>query len=184
MEFQLEAVWQKIRRGDSQAWGELVKEYAGLVYGIARRAGLDKADAEDCAQFAWLALYRNRQKIRNAAAVPAWLVRTVRRRSLRVSTRLRREMPLDSVELPIQTDEQREGEFAEADLKNALHEALEQLDPRCRELLVHLFSDDQPALYRDLAERMGVAANTIGPMRSRCLGRLKKILNKMGWELH
>lgn len=161
-----------------------MKEYAGLVYGVARRAGLDSSDAEDCAQFAWLALYRNRQKIRSADAVPAWLVRTVKRRSLRVSTRLRREMPLETVELPIQTDEQREGEFADAELKSALHEALEQLDPRCRDLLVHLFSDDRPASYRDLAERTGVAANTIGPLRSRCLGRLKKILNKMGWRLH
>lgn len=161
-----------------------MKEYAGLVYGVARRAGLDSSDAEDCAQFAWLALYRNRQKIRSADAVPAWLVRTVKRRSLRVSTRLRREMPLETVELPIQTDEQREGEFADAELKSALHEALEQLDPRCRDLLVHLFSDDRPASYRDLAERMDVAANTIGPLRSRCLGRLKKILNKMGWRLH
>ena len=180
MKFQLDAVWQRIRQGDGQAWGELVKEYAGLVYGIARRTGLDRADAEDCAQFAWLSLYRNRNKIRDASAVPAWLVRTVRRRSVRLSTRLKREVPLESAKASIHTDQNREEVFAPPELKDALHLALEQLDPRCRDLLMHLFSDEQQSTYRELADELGVAANTIGPMRSRCLATERRFSRLRG----
>jgi RNA polymerase sigma factor (sigma-70 family) len=181
---QLNAVWAKVVDGDHQAWQELVSEYAGLVYGAARQVGLDTADAEDCAQFTWLALYKQRHKIRDAAAIPAWLTRTARRRAVRMAQTLSRETALDSAPEPESTDAAGDEETIRTQLREALPRAMEQLDPRCRKLLLALFLSDQEPTYRELALELDVDPNTIGPMRSRCLKRLEKILTKMGWDLH
>jgi len=155
-----------------------------MVYGVARRTGLDVADAEDCAQFTWLALYKQRRKIRDATAIPAWLSRTARRRAVRMAQTLHRETPLDSAPEPEATGAAGEDEAARSDLRDALPVAMEQMDPRCRKLLLALFLSDQESTYRELAAELDVDPNTIGPMRSRCLKRLGKILKKMGFDLH
>jgi hypothetical protein len=36
--------------GDARAWDSLVERFAGLVFSVARRGGLNADDAEDCAK--------------------------------------------------------------------------------------------------------------------------------------
>jgi RNA polymerase sigma factor (sigma-70 family) len=184
VDFQIDAVWREVKKGDSWAWTRLVEKYAGLVYGVARNTGLDVADAEDCAQFTWLALYKQRHRIRDAAAIPAWLSRTARRRAVRMAQTLHRETPLDSAPEPKAPDTEVDQDTIRSDVRAALPQAMEQMDPRCRKLLLALFLSDQESTYRELASELGVDPNTIGPMRSRCLKRLEKILKKMGYTLH
>ena len=174
-------LWARIKSGDAAAWAQLVRRYAGLVYSEARRAGLRPADAEDCAQHAWLALYRRRRQIRDAAAIPAWLIRTTRRQAARMAQRLGREttlpddLPLIDPAMP--GDEQ----LSRAEFRTAVAKALSRLDPRCRRLLLQLFVRSEPRSYREIARSLGVAPNTIGSLRSRCLARLRKKLEELGW---
>jgi RNA polymerase sigma factor (sigma-70 family) len=72
----------------------------------------------------------------------------------------------------------------QADLRAAVETALGELEPRCRQLLLGLFVDPEHPSYRELARELGVEPNTIGSLRSRCLDRLRRILRKMGWEVH
>ena len=66
--------------------------------------------------------------------------------------------------------------------KAQLDFALEQLDGRCRELLNEIFYADENTSYKDIARKLGIAMNSLGPTRMRCLAKLKKILTELGYE--
>jgi DNA-directed RNA polymerase specialized sigma24 family protein len=55
---------------------------------------------------------------------------------------------------------------------------LEQMDDRCRELLRLLFRDDDDAVaYEEVARRLDMPVGSIGPTRSRCLGKLRRLVS-------
>jgi len=173
-------LWERIKDGDSRAWSEFVSEYAGLVYAVARRAGLDRPDAEDCAQLTWLALYRSRSGLRDAQALPAWLIRTTRRNAVRTAKSRSSHPTLPASPDGLPPTQLREAELSE--FRADLPFALLALDPRCRMLLERLYL--KTSSYSELALALGLQTDAIGPLRSRCLKRLRGILEKMGWELH
>ena len=68
------------RLKDSQeAFAELVRRYAGLVYGTARRHAGDAFVAQEICQEAFCALARQAGSIRQPAQLAAWLYQTTRR---------------------------------------------------------------------------------------------------------
>jgi RNA polymerase sigma factor (sigma-70 family) len=142
------------------------------------------ADAEDCAQHTWLALYRRRKSIRDPQAIPAWLIRTTRRQALRMARRLGREVDLSLAPTSIDREPRSDEALARSEFRVAVEKALGELDPRCRELILYLFGSPKTPSYREIAASLGVQPNTLGPLRARCLERLKEILKKSGWELN
>src|ERR1041384_6756633 len=66
-------------RGDQDAFAELVRRYAGLVYGTARRHVGDPFVAEEISQKAFCALATQISSIRKPSQLPAWLFQTTRR---------------------------------------------------------------------------------------------------------
>ena len=83
----------------------------------------------------------------------------------------------ESVEVP--PDE----ELLRLERQDILHHAIGQLDERCRLVLLALFLSPDNLSYREIAKTLKISPNTMGPLRSKCLKRLKKILDKIGyWE--
>lgn len=182
----LPSIWSRVVRGDASAWQQLVDGYAGLVYTVARRAGLSAPDAEDCAQQTWLALYRNRKKIKDPEALPAWLIRSTHRRAVHICQKYARESPTASAD--IDPNRQVDGAalpdeiMAKLESRAVLEAAVAQLDGRCRKLVTWLFLSPEHISYDDVSRRLGVNPNSLGPLRSRCLKRLRKILKDMGYD--
>ena len=58
----------------------------------------------------------------------------------------------------------------------ALREAMDRLDERCRRLLNLLYFDPDIPSYADVAETLSMPIGSIGPLRARCLKKLRKIL--------
>ena len=58
-----------------------------------------------------------------------------------------------------------------------LRAGLDRLDARCRDLLLLLFADDddRPA-YDEVARRLALPIGSIGPTRSRCLAKLRQLV--------
>lgn len=56
-----------------------------------------------------------------------------------------------------------------------LYSALTALDPRCRAIITRLELDDPSASYQEVAEEVSLAPTSIGPIRRRCLQRLRKL---------
>jgi RNA polymerase sigma factor (sigma-70 family) len=180
----IKQIWEDVCQGDRLAWQRLVKLYSGLVYTVARRAGLAAPDAEDCAQQTWLTLYQKRRSIKDPVALPAWLIRTTHRqavaitqkRSVSFATDLNESHP-DQAELP-------DVEIIKLERQALLATAVKKLDDRCRLLLSSLFLTDKKISYRSLARTLGVNLNSFGALRSRCLLKLKKIIGNIGYEWH
>ncbi len=182
----LRAIWSRVVHGDASAWRQLVDGYSGLVYTVARRVGLAPPDAEDCAQQTWLALYRNRKKIKDAEALPAWLIKTTHRRAVQIhkkypppttsaETTADSGAPVDGAALPDKI-------IVELESRAILEAAVARLDGRCRKLVTWLFLSPNRISYNDVSDRLGVKPNSLGPLRSRCLKKLRKILKDMGYE--
>ena len=168
---------------DARAWRLLVEQFAGLVLSVASRVGLSEGDAEDCAQQTWIALYRNRKSIRDPRTLPAWLIKTTQRRAIRMLQRLVREASMAPTIDPGPGRPWPDEEVLALERQAILEAALRELDPRCREVLAALFFSPENKSYDNIARGLGLAANTLGPLRSRCLKKLKGILKKMGYAL-
>ena len=175
----LDDIWQQILVGDSASWRQLVESLAPLVFTAALRMGLDQRDAEDCAQQTWLDLYRSRYSVDRPKGLPAWLIRVATRKASKMIRRRIREGELyrdaDPPANPALSDE------TLVNLENIarLRLALDQLDGRCRQLLHEVFLADRDKSYADIARELKIPVNSLGPTRSRCLAKLRRIMVSM-----
>jgi DNA-directed RNA polymerase specialized sigma24 family protein len=60
--------------------------------------------------------------------------------------------------------------------------ALAVLPERCRRLLLASV-EEPPVPYQQLAGRLGMAVNSVGPTRSRCLEKLRQLIDDLGREM-
>ena len=159
--------------GDAEAWSALVSRYNGLVWSVVRAHRLGDADAADVAQTTWLRLAEHLADIRDADRLGAWLATTARHESLRVLRVGRRVVPTEEVE-PAD-----DGEAVALDTRMLTEErdvllwrAFEKVSSQCRALLRLLVTDPTPS-YEEISAATGLAIGSIGPIRGRCLERLR-----------
>src|SRR5437867_8661120 len=81
--------------GDQAAWKDLVSRYQRLVYSVAHTFCAQPEDASDVFQQVWLALYQHLSELRNAQALPAWLITVTRRHAFAVMEARRGSEQLD-----------------------------------------------------------------------------------------
>lgn len=179
----IEKLWCRILDGDYSAWSQLVVQFSPLVLTVARKCGLSTEDAEDCGQHTWLMLHRHRHRLSDPLRLPAWLVQTTRRRAMRLHSQADRRQLLESSSSAPEAPPAPDEIFLQLERRAVLELALDHIDPRCGKLLRALFFSDDSKTYSDIAKSLGVTPNAFGPLRSRCLARLKKILLEMGYTL-
>jgi RNA polymerase sigma factor (sigma-70 family) len=180
------ALVARCRAGDASAWTALVERYQRLVYAIVRRMGLDEHMAADVFQTVFARLLDQMPRIADPSRLQAWIVTTAKREGL-----LQRRNSLRNISMSAHdddgnaapewdvADEAPIAEQALADLQQLarVRDALERLEPRCRDLLKLLFRDEDDLMsYDEIARRMGTSVGSIGPTRSRCLDKLRRLL--------
>ena len=178
----LSDIWTRVREGDPQAWRELVLLYSDLVYSVALKTGLAQPDAEDCSQQTWLTLYRKRKTLRDPQALPAWLITTTHRNAVALARRLQSRPQAEGLE---ELEDQRElpdAELTRLEQQAILESAIAQLDVRCQRLLNELYFGEGEKSYAELARTLRLKPNSIGSLRTRCLEKLKRTLNRMGFD--
>ena len=162
--------------GDQQTWNALVERYAPLVWAICRRHQLSRADAEDVSQTAWLRLATDLASLRDPAALPGWLATTTQRECIRILRAPQRPAAAQLVDYQNVIDGQTstaEEQLLAAERRAALRAAFSQLPPRCQQLLT-LLTEDPPVPYAQISATLGIPVGSIGPLRSRCLDRLRR----------
>jgi RNA polymerase sigma factor (sigma-70 family) len=167
----------RAKDSDQQAWDALVGRYAPLVWSVCRRYRLGRADTEDAGQTVWLRLMDQLDKLRDPDALPGWLATTTRRECLRILDTARRTdtpgPPLAAEDVPDQQAAAAEAELLAAERRAALREAFSSLPPHSQRLLA-LLIQDPPASYAEISARLGLSVGSIGPIRGRCLDRLRR----------
>ncbi|MDT0449786.1 sigma-70 family RNA polymerase sigma factor [Streptomyces hesseae] len=139
----------------------------------AHSAGLDAADLE---QSVWLRLLSERR----AGEPVARLTAAVRAEVRAALSRARREVLYDPTAEAASTPGERVDSGVEqavlaAESRRELRAAIRRLPGRCPRLISALLSGHDPT-YREIAGKLGMSQGSLGPVRSRCLGCLRRML--------
>jgi RNA polymerase sigma factor (sigma-70 family) len=161
--------------GDEVAWGELVERYAGLIWSVVRRFHFEEEDAADVVQNTWLRLTAHLGAIRNPEALPKWLAVTTRHECIKLS-RWRRDQATvtDDVERPSE-DPGPADRLVSREVLRTLRVAMTTLPHRDVRLLTLLMQSSRPR-YAEIASALDMPIGSLGPSRSRALGRLRAAL--------
>ena len=157
---------------DQEAWNEIIERYIPLVWAICARYRLSSHDTEDVSQNVWLLLVEHLGRLRDPAALPGWLATTTRHECLRV-LRVASRYDLSGQDPDDIDDSAIEELILTAERNAALRAALDELPPRCRQLLMLLISDP-PRPYAEISAVLQLRIGTIGPQRARCLDHLRR----------
>jgi RNA polymerase sigma factor (sigma-70 family) len=160
------------RARDQDAWELLVERYQRLVFSVALRNGVTHEEAADITQMTFVALLESIGKLREEDRLASWLMSVARRLAWRQRRRSQREGPL------IEQATWPEDPYAAWERVAVIHEGLQRLGPACRDLLLALYFDPTAPSYAVVAERLGRRVGGIGPMRARCLQRLRALLGE------
>jgi RNA polymerase sigma factor (sigma-70 family) len=170
--------------GDDRAWSALIDKYKRLIYSVPVKYGLTPDESSDIFQAVCLDLFSDLPQLRKAESLPSWLI-TV---SLHKCQQLKRRERVAGVvqfpsagppEIPDHSAGLTLDQLQEVARNQKLREAVEQLPPRCREMIRMLFFETPPVPYDKVAQRLGLALGSIGFIRRRCLDRLQRILEDM-----
>ncbi len=172
--------WQD---GDAGALDDLVKVMTPVLWHVVRAYRLPSESAEDVIQTTWLALVRRRSSINDAVAVGGWLTTTARREAWRVAQKSGRDIPVEERDFETRMPHQRSAEAAavEHDEQDRLWLAVRTLSERCQRLLRIVAFEHRPD-YSQVAATMDMPVGSIGPTRSRCLGKLRVALEAGAFE--
>ncbi|HYK88872.1 MAG TPA: sigma-70 family RNA polymerase sigma factor [Acidobacteriota bacterium] len=171
--------------GNEQAWASLIDKYKNLIFSIPIKYGATREDAADVFQTVCLELFSELANLRKAGSIRSWLItvtahrafhwkRKHRRRSEKELADSDQEYVSENVAAPTDLIEQVERE-------QMVRDAVAHLPARCNEIIRLLFYEQPPVPYNELAQRLGLATGSIGFIRGRCLKRLQKLLEDMGF---
>ncbi len=170
--------------GDNAAWSAIVDRYGGLAFALARRAGLSRSDAEDVAQSVFTTLVRSLATLRDGESLAGWIATSVRRAAWRASRQSRAMRGSDALDVagPVETEAGGADEVSAVERRTLVLRALGSIDERCQHLLQALFLGAAEPDYQAIGQRFGIAPNSVGPIRNRCLRRLLEALERLGFE--
>ncbi|MEV7400755.1 sigma-70 family RNA polymerase sigma factor [Streptomyces sp. NPDC091267] len=137
----------------------------------ATGAAVDPADLE---QAVWLRLLERLADQGPPEDAARWVRDTVRGEARRARRTARHERPYRDETAPDPAGCPERAAVG-ADERRALRAAVDRLPGRCARLLSALLAPGDPT-YREIAGELGMSQGSLGPIRSRCLGCLRRML--------
>ena len=168
-------VLRRVIEGDQGAWDELVEQFGGLVWSVARGYRLGTL-TDDVVQTVWLRLAEHCDRIRDPRRLAGWLATTTRNEALRVVKKQARSYSMG--DLPEQADQSvssLDEIVTDDDTLGHVLDSFRQLNDNDQELL-RLLCTVPPLDYATIAEMLGRSVGSIGPSRDRALKKIRKML--------
>ena len=185
-----EAKWNDTRlvgeclSGNEAAWSRLIDKYKALIYSIPIKYNLPPQEAADVFQATCVELLVRLPELREPRALPKWLMQVAHHECYRVKRLSERvvsrdgeenspepEIPPIAESLVVQTQEEQ-----------MLREAMATLTPQCRRLVEMLFFESPSRPYAEVAAELGLALGSIGFTRQKCIERLRRQLEDLGFS--
>ncbi|MFD8500283.1 RNA polymerase sigma factor [Amycolatopsis sp. NPDC059657] len=165
--------------GDQTAWTALVRSLSVVVRNAAHASTLCDADVRDVCQDAWLALVGKRCSLDHPERLPGWLATAARRCAHRRVMKRRSDVPLACrAELAAASPEQL---ILLTERDKMLWNAVASL-PRRSRALMWLLAHYPELTQQEIATELGIRPGSVGPLRRRCLDRLRHLLVTEGFD--
>lgn len=170
--------------GEQRAWTALVAKYKNLVYSVPMKYRMTQEDAADIFQAVWLELYNELPRLRQAGAVRSWLMTVASNQCYHWKKKQQKQGETSGSEIDLESLPDQAGTprwHEEMEREQTLREAIQRLPARCQTMVRLLFFSDPPLPYSAVARQLGLAEGSIGFIRGRCLQKLRRHLEELGF---
>jgi RNA polymerase sigma factor (sigma-70 family) len=168
-------------RGDSRAWEALIRRYRRFIYSIPIKFGFSDPDSSDVFQGVCLKLLEHLHEVKDDRKIGGWLATTTTRQCLAIRTLKQRE---SGTEEEVEEPEDPSGTLEDiqllAEQYQLLRDSVQKLPTRCRTMIEMLYLDMKQPSYEEIAEELGIPVPSVGPIRARCLDKLRMMLRQRG----
>ena len=172
-------VIRRAAHGDTAAFEQLVTAYQGNVYRSALRMCGSAAAAEDVAQEAFLAAWRNLPQFRGDSRFSTWLYKLTTHAAIDYLRREKRHEVSDIDDVTVADDASNPQETAERrEAQSAVRRALMALSPEYREIVLLRYM--QELSYEEISSLLKLPPGTVKSRLSRAKGQLRDILQRSG----
>ncbi len=190
------ALMLRVKRGDMQAFEELVEKYKQPIVGLAYRMLRDLSEAEDLAQNVFVRVFQSAHRYEVSAKFSTWIF-TIARHLCLNEIRRRSRHPAESLEgSQAESDEQAPRQFEDVktfsppqaclhgELEEKIQKALDELPPKQR--LALALCRQEELSYEEIADVLGCSLSAtkslIHRARETLKLKLKPYLQTGAWE--
>ena len=175
---------KECRSGNEEAWSLLIDKYKALIYSIPVKYSLSQQEAADVFQATCMELLVRLPQLREPRALPKWLMQVAHHECYRVKRMNQRVVSRDAEpDLPEpETPAIAESLVQQTQEEQMLREAMMALTPQCRRLVELLFFEIPARPYTEVAVELGLALGSIGFTRQKCIERLRRQLEQLGFS--
>lgn len=164
---------ERVRRGETQAYGTLIDRYERMVFGMVLSIIRDWHEAEDVTQEVFVQGYRKLSLLRDGSRFPSWLMRIARREAVRAAKQQRRDRELEMAAAANAPDADCQGSLLDEQTAHLLRQV--QSLPMHERLVISMHYFDGHTV-REIAETTGRPVGTVTKQLSRATERLRKTL--------
>ena len=170
--------------GNEAAWSLLIEKYKALIFSIPVKYGLPPHEAADVFQSTCMELLARLPDLREPRALPKWLMQVAHHECYRWKRQQQRVVSRDAdPDLPEpEAPAVAETLVQQTQEEQMLRDAMRMLTPQCRQLVHLLFFETPPRPYTEVAKELGLAIGSIGFTRQKCIERLRKQLEVLGFS--
>ena len=175
-----EHIIARARRGDADAFEQLVAAYRNQVFRLALRMCGNEADADEVAQEAFLSAWKGLPNFRGESRFSTWLYQLTTHAAIDLMRREKRQAAAEDIDGITAADDgpslQQQAERAET--RREVRSALMQLPEEYRQVLVLRFM--QELSYEEIGQTLKLPAGTVKSRLNRAKAQLKDILSRSG----
>jgi RNA polymerase sigma-70 factor, ECF subfamily len=168
----------RARAGDTQAWGDLYRDYAPAIFRFCRRAMPTREDAEDATMEIFMKLRQKLAQFDPSRSFTAWLYKVAANHCWDMLRRRKARHDKDTEdvdELPLEAPEPNQLEkLIEERTSEEVRKALDKLGARARMALVMRYYSDMS--YDEIADALGVRRPFVGVVLLRARHELRQAL--------
>jgi RNA polymerase sigma-70 factor (ECF subfamily) len=170
----------RVRAGDTQAWGDLYREFAPAIFRFCRRAMPTREDAEDATMEIFMKLRDKLIQYDQGRSFTAWLYRVAANHCWDMLRRKKARHDKDTEDiddLPLEAPEPNQLEkLIEERTSEEVRKALDKLGARARMALVMRYYSDMS--YDEIADALGVRRPFVGVVLLRARHELRQALGE------
>lgn len=175
-----ENIIARARRGDADAFEQLVVAYREQVFRLALRMCGSEADADEVAQEAFLSAWKALPNFRGESQFSTWLYQLTTHAAIDLMRREKRQIAAADITEVSAADPapspQQQAEQSEQ--REIVRDAILQLAPEQREVVVLRFMEELS--YEEIGAVLKLPSGTVKSRLNRAKAQLKEILSKSG----